>query len=339
MSPAAPWWRPDRHADRAPLLAARGRITAAVRGWFAGQGFAEAEIAPLVVSPGAEVHLQAFKIEGAALYLHTSPEFACKRLLAAGERKIMSLGFAFRAGERGPLHAPAFTMLEWYRAGAEMAAAMADCTGLLRAAAQAAGTTALHWRDLTCDPFMEPETITVREALLRHAGFDIADTMGPDGAPDRAALAAAAAGCGVRVADGDDWGDLFSRVLVARVEPQLGLGRASFLSEYPIAEAALARPCPHDPRFAERFELYACGVELANGFGELTDPDEQRSRLEAAMAAKALAYGQAWPIDEDFLAAVAAMPEAAGVALGFDRLCVLATAAPDIAAVMWTPPA
>ena len=135
----------------------------------------------------------------------------------------------------------------------------------------------------------------------------------------------------------DTWADLFSRVLVARIEPHLGIGRPTILCEYPVSEAALARPAPHDPRVAERFELYACGVELANAFGELTDPVEQRRRFEAEMAEKRRVYGERYPIDEEFLAALALMPEASGIALGFDRLAMLACGAGRIEDVIWTP--
>ena len=142
---------------------------------------------------------------------------------------------------------------------------------------------------------------------------------------------------GLRTAPDDSWTDLFSRVMVERVEPNLGIGRATILREYPISEAALARPSPRDGRVAERFELYCCGVELANAFGELTDPDEQRRRFEADMDEKEKIYGERYPIDEDFLAALAIMPEASGSALGFDRLVMLATGATRIDQVLWTP--
>jgi lysyl-tRNA synthetase class 2 len=141
----------------------------------------------------------------------------------------------------------------------------------------------------------------------------------------------------VRTAADDTWADIFSRVLVEKVEPRLGRGRATLLTEYPASEAALARPKPGDPRVAERFELYACGVELANAFGELTDPAEQRLRFEAEMAEKARVYGERYPVDEDFLAALAQMPAASGSALGFDRLVMLATGASHIEQVLWAP--
>jgi lysyl-tRNA synthetase class 2 len=193
----------------------------------------------------------------------------------------------------------------------------------------------LRFRDRTCDPAAEPERLPVAEAVARHAGFDLLATLTPDPRPDllRAALVA----CGVATAAGDTWSDMFSRLLAERVEPHLGLGRATLLDRYPACEAALARRCPDDPRMAERFEVYACGVELANGFGELTDPDEQRQRFAAEMDEKARVYGERYPVDEDFLRALARMLPASGIALGFDRLVMLATGAPRIDDVRWTP--
>jgi lysyl-tRNA synthetase class 2 len=194
------------------------------------------------------------------------------------------------------------------------------------------------FRGREMDPFAAPERLTVAQAFARDAAIDLMATLPPPG-PDRESLAASAAAAGIRLADDDSWGDIFSRVLVERIEPRLGLGRATVLTEYPAAMSALARRKPSDPRVAERFELYACGIELANGFGELTDPVEQRRRLAAEMSEKERIYGERYPIDEDFLAALGEMPPACGVALGLDRLVMLATGAPDIDHVMWTPSA
>jgi elongation factor P--(R)-beta-lysine ligase len=315
----------------------------ALRRWFEGQGFIEVEPAILQVSPGNETHLHAFRTELAGpdgnsrpLYLHTSPEFACKKLLAAGERRIFTFAPAFRNRERGALHHPAFTMLEWYRAGEPYEALMEDCAALLVLAAEAAGTDRLRFRDRTADAAASPENMTVAEACVRFAGIDLLATL-PESGPDREAFAAAAGAQGIRVAGDDTWGDVFSRVLTERIEPRLGDGRATILREYPAHLAALARPSPRDPRVAERFELYACGVELANAFGELTDPVLQHARLEEEMAEKQRIYGERYPIDEDFLAALAHMPPASGAALGFDRLVMLATGATHIEQVLWTP--
>lgn len=346
MSPSAgsPWWDRARHADRRPRLLARGRIRDAMRRWFAAEDFLEVEAAALQVSPGNETHLHAFAtaiktIDGDArpLHLHTSPEFALKKLLAASEERIVDFARVFRNRERSDLHAPEFTMVEWYRAGAPWTAILDDCVSLLRAAAEAAGSNELRWRGGTADAFAEPERLTLAEAFDRHAGIDLLATVSPDGETDRDTFAAAAGAGGVRVAADDGWSDIFSRVLAERVEPMIGRGRPTFLTEYPIPEAALARPSPADPRVAERFELFACGVELANGFGELTDPAIQRERFRADMEEKQRLYGERYPIDEDFLAALAAMPPASGVALGFDRLVMLLTGAARIDDVQWTP--
>jgi len=344
MTSASPWWSPHVHADRRPRLLARNRIVARLRAWFAERDFVEVEAAALQVSPGNEAHLSAFATaaigpDGAEhpLYLHTSPEFACKKLLAAGETRLFSLGPVYRNRERGALHQPEFTMLEWYRAGETYDSLMGDCAAFLGLAAEAAGTKSFAWRGIEADPFAEPERLTVAEAFRRHAGIDLLATVAPDAATDRPALAAALVQAGIRTAPDDTWADLFSRVMVERVEPALGRGRATILCEYPIPEAALARPSPADPRVAERFELYACGVELANAFGELTDAAEQRRRFCAEMDEKERVYGERYPLDEDFLAALAQMPEASGIALGFDRLVMLATGARRIDEVIWTP--
>ena len=341
---ASPWWRPENHADRRPFLEIRGRIRRAVRGWFEAEGFTEVEAAALQVSPGNEAHLHAFATEAVGLsggrtplYLHTSPEFACKKLLAAGEARIFDFARVWRNRERGDLHHPEFTLLEWYRAGQPYQALMDDCAALLALAAETAGTRTLSFRGRTADPFLEPERLTVAEAFDRFAGIDLLATVGRDGVADRDALAAAAAAAGTRVSPDDTWADVFSRVITAEVEPRLGVGRPTILCEYPVPEAALARPHPGDPRVAERFELYACGVELANAFGELTDAAEQRRRFTAEMDEKARVYGERYPLDEDFLTALEHMPEASGAALGFDRLVMLAAGAARIEQVLWVP--
>jgi elongation factor P--(R)-beta-lysine ligase len=339
----SPWWMPHVHADRRPFLMARGRITEAVRSWFRHEGFVEIETAALQVSPGNETHLHALATElatpageRAPLYLHTSPEFACKRLLAAGERRIFTFARVFRNRERGVLHHPEFTLLEWYRAGEPYERLMEDCAALLAVAATAVEAPALTFRDRRCDPFVPAERLAVVEAFARYADVDLLATL-PAGEGDRDRLAASARRAGIRIAEDDTWSDLFSRILVERIEATLGIGRPTILYEYPSEEAALARRKEADPRVAERFEIYACGVEIANGFAELTDADEQRRRFEAQMAEKERRYGERYPIDEDFLDALSTMPPASGIALGFDRLVMLATGAPRIEQVLWTP--
>jgi elongation factor P--(R)-beta-lysine ligase len=335
-----PWWHPHRHADRRPLLLARNRIQAALRGWLAAEGFLEVDPAGLQVSPGNEAHLHAFRTTaigndglGKEMYLHTSPEFAMKRLLAAGETRIHSFAHVWRNRERGALHAPEFTMLEWYRVGEPYTRLMQDIAVWVGLAADGP----LQFRGRHCDPALPFERVSVADAFARHAGIDLLALLDDRGGTDAAGLAAQMDGAGIRHMAGESWSDLFSRVLSERIEPHLGLGRLTVLDRYPAAEAALARRCADDPRVAERFEVYACGVELANGFGELTDPVEQRHRFHEEMAIKARVYGETYPIDEDFLAALALMPEACGCALGFDRLVMLATGAPSVEAVQWVP--
>jgi lysyl-tRNA synthetase class 2 len=340
----SPWWSSSRHRDGRPFLAARSAVTKAIRAWFDEQGFIEVETGILQVSPGNETHLHAPRTElrdsvGERLtrYLRTSPEFAAKKLLAAGEEKIFELARVFRDRERGDLHLPEFTMLEWYRAGEPYEAVMADSIVVIAHAAQATGIGRFSFRGKTADPFAEPELLTVAAAFDRFAGIDLLATV-DDGNGDRAALALAATDR-VRITDDDTWSDIFSKLLVEYIEPQLGQGQLTVLFEYPAPEAALARTKALDPRVAERFEIYACGVELANGFGELTDAEEQRRRFVQAMDEKQRRYGERYPLDEDFLAAVAGMPQASGVALGFDRLVMLASGAAKIDQVVWTPPA
>jgi len=338
-----PFWLPGVHAVRRPFLIARNRIAGAVRAWFEAAGFVEVDTAALQVSPGNETHLHAFGTDLIGpdgvphrLYLRTSPEFACKKLLAAGEPRIFDFAKVFRNRERGALHHPEFTMLEWYRAEAPYQALMDDCAALLRIAAEASGAREFSFRDRTIDPFAEPERITVAEACDRYAGIDLLATI-EGGEGERDLLAEAAVKVGIAIADDDTWGDVFSRILAEKVEPHLGQGRATILCEYPLPQAALARAKPGSDKVAERFEMFACGVELANAFGELTDVAEQRKRFTAAMDEKARIHGERYPVDEDFLEALAQMPQACGIALGFDRLVMLATGAQKIDQVIWTP--
>jgi elongation factor P--(R)-beta-lysine ligase len=342
-APASPWWSADRRADSRPFLLARAAITRALRSWFEQQGFVEVETGIAQVSPGNETHLHAPRaeftgVDGRRLtrYLRTSPEFACKKLLAAGESRIFEFARVFRDRERGDLHLPEFTMLEWYRAETAYDAVMADTIVVIANAARATGIERFSFRGRIADPFAEPELLTVAQVFARFADIDLLATV-LDGEGDRAALARMAAEK-VRVAEDDTWSDIFSKILVEHIEPKLGQGRLTILFEYPTPEAALARVKASDPRVAERFEVYACGVELANGFSELTDPHEQRRRFMLSMDEKERRYGERYPLDEDFLAAVGHMPQASGVALGFDRLVMLASGALKVDQVVWTPP-
>lgn len=342
--PATPWWDRARHRDRRPFLIARNRIKQALRDWFVAEGFIEVETAAMQVSPGNETHLHAFKTrydpidggEAVDFYLHTSPEFACKKLLAAGEERIFTFAPAYRNREHGRLHHPEFTMLEWYRSGADYRAMMRDCEAILRVTAEAAGAGEFRHASHAVAAGAAPEEIAVAAAFERFAGIDLPATCTFEDC-DRDALARAATAARLRTAADDTWSDIFTRILVEKVEPQLGRSAPAILKDYPLPEAALAAPSPGDPAVAERFEFYLCGIELANAFTELTDAPEQRRRFEVAMAEKQRLYGESYPIDADFLAALANMPPAAGCALGFDRLVMLATGAERIEQVIWTP--
>lgn len=343
-APASPWWTPHRHADRRPALLARSKIDAVARAYFANEDFVIVDPPGLQRSPGNETHLHAFGTEmignegvGTRMYLHTSPEFSMKKLLAAGEERIVSIGHVWRNRERSALHHPEFTMAEWYRANESYDAVIRDCINLCAIAARTVGTPVLTFRGKICDPEAEPERIGVVEAFQQFAGIDLFATMDAEGETDAPALAAQMVEAGIMVPADATWSHLFSRILVEKVEPNLGLGRLTVLDEYPAAEAALARRKPGDRRVSERFELYGCGVELANGFGELTDADEQRRRFAIEMNEKQRLYGETYPLDEDLLAALPLMPETSGVALGFDRLVMLAVGAPRIEDVIWVP--
>jgi lysyl-tRNA synthetase class 2 len=344
-SPAAsPWWTPSVHADRRPALLARNRIEMAMRSYLADQDFLIVDPPGLQRSPGNETHLHAFATTaigndgvGVPMYLHTSPEFSMKKLLAAGEERIASLGHVWRNRERSALHHPEFTMLEWYRAREPYEAVIRDCVAMLRIAADTVRAKTLRFRERECDPHAEPERLSVVDAFQRHAGIDLLATMDAAGETDADALAVLMRAAGLAVPVDYTWSYLFSRILVEKVEPNLGLGRITILDRYPAAEAALARRTADDPRVSERFEVYACGVEMANGFGELIDPAEQRRRFDIEMNEKQRLYGERYPIDEDLLAALPLMPETSGVALGFDRLVMLAVGARRIEDVLWVP--
>jgi lysyl-tRNA synthetase class 2 len=296
-----------------------------------------------------EVHLKAFSTEieepfaeqTRRLYLHTSPEFAMKKLLAAGEPRIFQFARVFRNGERAATHHPEFTMLEWYRANADWTTLFADCEGILRAALGAVpaslSANTLRWQGRAADPAPPFERLSVAEAFRRETGIDLLATAPDPRAPEALPLAAEARRIGVATQPRDSWEDVFFKIFLDRIEPKLGVGRPTILHSYPASMAALARVSRADARVAERAELYVAGLEIANGFGELTDDAEQRRRFESDMARKEALYGERFPIDDEFIAAVGAMPEAAGMALGFDRLLMLATGATQIDDVLWAP--
>lgn len=326
----------DELAARRPFLEARAATLAELRAFFAAAGFLEVETPRLVVCPGLEPHLDAFAVDTAPRrYLPTSPELHLKRLVAAGYERIFELGRSFRAEEAGPLHLPEPTLLEWYRTGATLDDLMGDCEALLQRVAaavappagKAEGRPPLAALSLA-DDF---ERLTYRDACRRHALLDPADF--PEAETGR--LRRAVAALGLHTAADDDRDTLFERLWIDRVEPHLGVARPCFLTDFPASQAALAevRADPGWP-VALRFELYVGGVELANAFYELTDANEQRRRFAVWQEARAALGREVYPVDNAFLAALeAGLPACAGIALGVDRLVMLATGAADVATV------
>jgi lysyl-tRNA synthetase class 2 len=322
-------WQGERLAGRLPYLRRRALMNAGIRSFFGARGYAEVETPYAVPAPGEEIHVPVFGLQpsgGGAprLYLNTSPEFSMKKLLAGGAGRVFQLARVWRDEPPSDTHAAEFTMLEWYRPGAAMEDLIEEVMSLLRAILP----PHLTWRGATAS-LAAYERITVAEAFARYVGADVLAT-----AQDAPALAAQA---GANLRDEESWEDLFFRLLLERVEPQLGRTHPTFLTHWPAAQAALARRDPNDPRVAERFELYCCGLELANAFVELTDAKEQRSRFTADRAKRHAMCGPDWDLDEDFLAAVEQLPECAGIAVGFDRLVMLATGAARIGDVQWLP--
>src|SRR5215218_5351802 len=339
-----PPWHPESYAARLPFLRRRVRLVADTRAFFAARGYAEVETPCLVPVPGMEVHLRAFRSEyrphlGAGtertLWLRTSPELALKRLLVAGAGPVFELARVWRNGEAaGPLHAPEFTMLEWYRPGLSFDGLMDETEAFVRAVCP----PVVAHGDVETDLRLPFERMTVAEAFARFCGG--LDILGTEG--DAARLRAEARRVGLPAREDEGWEDLFFRLLLERVEPRIGRERAAFLTHWPAPQAALARRDPADPRAALRFELFVAGVELANAFDELTDTAEQRGRFERDVAERRRLYGGEedgdWEVDEDFLRALEhGMPAGSGIALGFDRLAMLNSGARRIEDVLWLP--
>lgn len=337
---STPPWHPGRLAARLPFLDRRAALAAATRAFFAARGYREVETPCLVPAPGAEVHIRAFETRFAphlgagsprALWLRTSPELAIKKLLAGGCGPVFELARVWRNGEVSARHAPEFTMLEWYRPGLSFDALMAETEAYVRAVCP----PVVSHGGVTTDLRLPFERLTMAEAFRRHCnGLDILATEG-----EAARLHAAAAAAGLAPRPDESWEDLFFRLLLERVEPAIGRGRATFLTHWPAPQAALARRDPAEPRAALRFELFVAGIELANAFDELTDAAEQRARFAEANDERRRVSGEhGWEVDEDFIAALAhGLPPTAGIALGFDRLAMLASGAPRIEDVLWLP--
>lgn len=333
-------WMPHNFALRRSFLEQRMAMLKAVRRFFDDADFMEVETPALQTMPSADMHIHGFQTEffGADLkklrdfYLHTSPEFEMKKLLVAGLPKIYQICHVYRNGESTRLHSPEFTMLEWYRSDADYRDIMQDCEGLLRGVATNLNIKEFKYRDYACNPFAEWQYLSVAEAFQSYAEINL-DTY----LDDTEGFAQIITSKGIRVGEGDQWDDLFFRVMAEKIEPYLGMERPCVLYDYPASMASLSKRKANNPAYAERFELYVCGIELANAFSELTDAAEQRKRFSAEMAAKQALYGISYPLDEDFLKALEyGMPESGGIALGLDRLAMLCSGAEDIAQVLWS---
>lgn len=336
-----PPWHPEALSARLPALRRRARLVRETRAFWEGRGCAEVETPCLVPVPGMEVHLHGFasrfeahlgRGEGMDLWLRTSPELAIKRLLVGGAGSVFELARVWRNGEVSPRHAPEFTMLEVYLAGEGLEGLMDAVEGYLRAVLPPVVAHAGVETDLSL-PF---ERVTVAEAFAR-VGVDVlasVDAATAEG--EGAVLAASARAAGLAMPAGLDWEDLFFHLMLEHVEPRLGRGRGTFLTHWPAPQAALARRDPGDPRAALRFEVFAAGLELGNAFDELRDPAEQRARFTRDVAEREALHGPGWGVDEDFLAALDhGLPPVSGIALGFDRLAMLAAGVPDLEGVRW----
>lgn len=327
-------WHPDHFSQKIPYLQVRARIVAAVRNFFDARGYLEVETPALQVAPCMEAHIQAFQVgdaprAGNILYLHTSPEFAMKKLLVAGLPKIYQLAKVFRKEVPSRLHSPEFTMLEWYQRGMTYKEMMQETIDLVRSVAK----EKISFHGKTCDAQAEWEIITVVDAVKKYAGVDISGHLG-----DLAHITAEATRIGVYTSPSDDWENALLKIIMDKVEPNLGAPVPTILCDYPVSMAALSQPKADDPRFAERFEVYVCSVELANAFGELTDAKVQHERFLKDVALRRKVYGDDYPVDDDFIAALkCGLPACSGNALGIDRLVMLITGQEDIAMVQALP--
>jgi lysyl-tRNA synthetase class 2 len=339
-----PSWDRARYARRKNNLLARAQILKAVRIYFEKEGFLEVETPILQVSPGIDRHIQpieasvagAFTAPHVKRFLHTSPEFAMKKLLAAGEQRIFQICHVFRDHEDGPIHHPEFTMLEWYRAGENYQSLIEDVQALVSAAATASKADQFVHKGTSVSADETWQKMSVAEAFSSCANIDLLAQVESDGTEKTASFLSAARQSGVRCEDLDCWDDIFHRVMLEKIEPVIKQGPPTFLYDYPAPVGALARRKPQDPKICERVEAYVCGLELANGFSELTDAAEQRQRFDRDRNVFEAQYGSQLPIDEDFLLALDCIPPSAGMALGIDRLVMLLTGAHEIKDVMWS---
>ncbi len=325
-----------------PFLRARANAKSAIRAFFEANDFTEIETPQLQISPGNETHLLGFStiwtrpdLSEKEVYFATSPEFSHKKLLAAGMARIYEFARVFRNQDLSPTHAPEFTMLEWYRSNEAYESVIKDTLEICKTAAIANGTEFYRFKGKEIPITIAPVFLKVKDAFSKFAGIELCDCLDENGNGLRDKFAECAILEGISVSEKDDWSDIFNNVLIAKIEPHLGLDAPTIFYEYPLPEGALAQKCRHDLRFTERFELYICGLEIANGFGELIDAKEQRLRFENSMAKQKEIYGRSFPIDEKLLTALNYMQPTSGVALGFDRLIMLISGARNIFDTFW----
>lgn len=333
------WWLPHNFEHKKQNLMTRSLVIKELRRFFDARNFTEIDTPSLQICPVMDAHIHAFKTvykpvdnsEDQVFYLHTSPEFDMKKLLSAGMERIYQISHVYRNGEATVRHLPEFMLLEWYRANADYTVVMDDCILLLRDIIDTVGTDGFQYGQTFCNPHDGVERLSVCEAFLRFCKIDLRSVLGC-----KERFAYQAERIGVRVVDSDSWDDVFHAIMADKIEPHLGCGVPTILYDYPVSMAALSRVKSNDSQFAERFELYVCGVELANAFSELTDGEEQRRRYREEMDLKQKLYGVSYPPDEEFFKALDyGMPESAGVALGVDRLIMLACGVDDIQDVQW----
>lgn len=327
--------------EKKQRLLTRAAIIKAIRQFFDNHNYIEVETPVLQVSPCMDTHIHAFSTEFKGidllpkkqLYLHTSPEFGMKKLLTAGCEKIYQICHVFRNADETKLHSPEFTMVEWYNTDHDYKALMHEAIDLIKYCAHSAGVNSFKWNKQEVDIHGEWTILSVREALLKYAKIDIELYL-----EDENAFKECLKSMELHYAEDDRWDDLFHRVMLEYVEPYLGVDSPCILYDYPAQLASLAQKKKNDPRYVERFEVYICGVELANGFGELVDPQEQEERFYKEMDAKQSLYGERYPVDNEFIEALKqGLPECSGIALGIDRLVMLATGAEHINEVLWHP--
>ena len=317
---------------------ARAVVRDAIESYFRQSGMRPVETAAIQASHGFDANISAFQVHSARAYgrpmaLHTSPEYAMKRIIQSTGLSCFQFAQVFRDEPESQIHMPVFEMLEWYRVGRGSAVLIEDCLQILRQTARSLrGSTHLHWNGQLCDVGAEPAVLTCEQAISACTGIEITRYAGDKVAFGQAAQELA----GITVGADDAWDDIFFKILLNRVEPWLGLGSPTFLTNYPLAQASLARADPDRPGTAERVELYVCGVELANGFGELTDIPTTNARGETER--RGAAFNQGGPLaGHNSIEAITAkgLPRMAGMALGFDRLVMLLTGANRVQDVSW----